>query len=207
MCCANHEQRPGSAPWSCSLWSGSPTRRILIPRSCPAVSSNARPSRALAMDPKAMLFDEVTSALDPELVAEVLAVMRRLAGQGMTMLVVTHEMSFARQVASRVVFMDHGRIVEEASPEQIFGAPRTAHARFPAHGAGAVGRIRSGQIADRKADLDLNHRPNGWIATSQRQESRRPESRLPGGASMVSAWPGSEGECRERPAYELLLLL
>jgi ABC-type polar amino acid transport system ATPase subunit len=86
-------------------------------------------ARALAMDPKAMLFDEVTSALDPELVAEVLAVMRRLANQGMTMLVVTHEMSFARQVASRVVFMDHGRIVEEASPEQIFGAPREPRTR------------------------------------------------------------------------------
>jgi ABC-type polar amino acid transport system ATPase subunit len=86
-------------------------------------------ARALAMDPKAMLFDEVTSALDPELIAEVLAVMRRLAGQGMTMLVVTHEMSFARQVASRVVFMDHGRIVEEASPEQIFGAPREPRTR------------------------------------------------------------------------------
>jgi ABC-type polar amino acid transport system ATPase subunit len=86
-------------------------------------------ARALAMDPKAMLFDEVTSALDPELIAEVLTVMRRLAGQGMTMLVVTHEMSFARQVASRVVFMDHGRIVEEASPEQIFGAPREPRTR------------------------------------------------------------------------------
>jgi polar amino acid transport system ATP-binding protein len=86
-------------------------------------------ARALAMTPKAMLFDEVTSALDPELVAEVLAVMRRLAGQGMTMLVVTHEMSFARQAASRVVFMDHGRIVEEASPEQIFGAPREPRTR------------------------------------------------------------------------------
>jgi ABC-type polar amino acid transport system ATPase subunit len=86
-------------------------------------------ARALAMDPKAMLFDEVTSALDPELIAEVLAVMRRLAGHGMTMLVVTHEMSFARQVASRVVFMDHGRIVEEASPEQIFGAPREPRTR------------------------------------------------------------------------------
>jgi len=86
-------------------------------------------ARALAMDPKAMLFDEVTSALDPELVAEVLAVMRRLAAQGMTMLVVTHEMNFARQVASRVIFMDHGRIVEEASPEQIFGAPREPRTR------------------------------------------------------------------------------
>ncbi len=86
-------------------------------------------ARALAMDPKAMLFDEVTSALDPELVAEVLAVMRRLAREGMTMLVVTHEMNFARQVASRVVFMDHGRIVEQDSPERIFGAPQEQRTR------------------------------------------------------------------------------
>ena len=81
-------------------------------------------ARALAMDPKAMLFDEATSALDPELINEVLTVMRDLAAGGMTMLVVTHEMNFARQVASRVIFMDHGRIVEQDTPERIFGAPR-----------------------------------------------------------------------------------
>jgi len=86
-------------------------------------------ARALAMDPKAMLFDEVTSALDPELVAEVLAVMRDLARRGMTMLVVTHEMNFARQVASRVIFMDHGLIVEEDVPERMFGAPRESRTR------------------------------------------------------------------------------
>jgi ABC-type polar amino acid transport system ATPase subunit len=86
-------------------------------------------ARALAMDPKAMLFDEVTSALDPELVAEVLAVMRDLARRGMTMLVVTHEMNFARQVASRVIFMDHGAIVEQDLPERIFGSPREARTR------------------------------------------------------------------------------
>jgi ABC-type polar amino acid transport system ATPase subunit len=86
-------------------------------------------ARALAMDPKAMLFDEVTSALDPELVAEVLAVMRDLARLGMTMLVVTHEMNFARQVASRVIFMDHGLIVEEDVPERMFGAPRESRTR------------------------------------------------------------------------------
>jgi polar amino acid transport system ATP-binding protein len=80
-------------------------------------------ARALAMDPVAMLFDEVTSALDPELVAEVLAVMQALAASHMTMLVVTHEMNFARQVAGRVIFMDHGQIVEEGPPEQIFTAP------------------------------------------------------------------------------------
>jgi ABC-type polar amino acid transport system ATPase subunit len=86
-------------------------------------------ARALAMDPKAMLFDEVTSALDPELVAEVLTVMRDLAKRGMTMLVVTHEMHFARQVAARVIFMDHGVIVEEDTPERIFGAPREPRTR------------------------------------------------------------------------------
>ncbi len=86
-------------------------------------------ARALAMDPKAMLFDEATSALDPELVAEVLAVMRRLASQGMTMLAVTHEMNFARQVASRVVFMDFGKIVEEDTPQRIFGDPREQRTR------------------------------------------------------------------------------
>ena len=86
-------------------------------------------ARALAMDPKAMLFDEATSALDPELVSEVLGVMRDLARRGMTMVVVTHEMNFARQVASRVIFMDHGRIVEEGDPSTIFGAPREARTR------------------------------------------------------------------------------
>jgi polar amino acid transport system ATP-binding protein len=86
-------------------------------------------ARALAMDPKAMLFDEATSALDPELVSEVLGVMRDLARRGMTMVVVTHEMNFARQVASRVIFMDQGRIVEEGDPATIFGAPREARTR------------------------------------------------------------------------------
>src|SRR5207344_3319893 len=80
-------------------------------------------ARALAMDPRLMLFDEPTSALDPELVGDVLAVMRSLADEGMTMLVVTHEMSFAREVADRVVFMDGGVIVEEGTPDQVIGSP------------------------------------------------------------------------------------
>lgn len=80
-------------------------------------------ARALAMDPLVMLFDEATSALDPELVAEVLAVMRELAMEGMTMLVVTHEIAFAREVADRVVFMDEGMIIEEGPPAQVIGAP------------------------------------------------------------------------------------
>ena len=81
-------------------------------------------ARALAMDPKIMLFDEPTSALDPELVGEVLSVMKKLAESGMTMIVVTHEMGFAREVADRVLFMDGGNIVEEGTPEEIFGNPQ-----------------------------------------------------------------------------------
>ena len=80
-------------------------------------------ARALSMDPQLMLFDEPTSALDPELVGDVLAVMRSLADEGMTMLVVTHEMSFAREVADRVVFMDGGVVVEEGPPQQVVEAP------------------------------------------------------------------------------------
>jgi len=80
-------------------------------------------ARALAMDPKAMLFDEPTSALDPEMVGEVLDVMKNLAREGMTMVVVTHEMGFAREVADRVVFMDQGSILEVASPDRFFTAP------------------------------------------------------------------------------------
>jgi polar amino acid transport system ATP-binding protein len=86
-------------------------------------------ARALAMGPQVMLFDEVTSALDPELVGEVLAVMRDLAKDGMTMLVVTHEMNFARDVADRVVFMDEGLIVEQGDPERFFTQPQTERAR------------------------------------------------------------------------------
>ncbi|MGC2938960.1 MULTISPECIES: amino acid ABC transporter ATP-binding protein [unclassified Brevibacterium] len=82
-------------------------------------------ARALAMEPKMMLFDEPTSALDPELVGEVLAVMKQLAEEGMTMVVVTHEMGFASEVADRVLFMDGGVIVEEGTPEQIFKAPKS----------------------------------------------------------------------------------
>lgn len=81
-------------------------------------------ARALAMEPQIMLFDEPTSALDPELVGEVLAVMKDLAREGMTMIVVTHEMGFAREVADRVVFMDEGMIIEEGKPEIIFSQPQ-----------------------------------------------------------------------------------
>ncbi len=81
-------------------------------------------ARALAMEPEIMLFDEPTSALDPEMVGEVLEVMKDLAESGMTMIVVTHEMGFAREVADRVLFMDGGNILEEGTPEQIFGNPQ-----------------------------------------------------------------------------------
>ena len=86
-------------------------------------------ARALAMEPKMMLFDEPTSALDPELVGEVLNVMKDLANQGMTMICVTHEMGFAREVADKVVFMAKGMILEEGTPEEIFTNPKTPEAR------------------------------------------------------------------------------
>ncbi|CCK26384.1 Glutamate transport ATP-binding protein GluA [Streptomyces davaonensis JCM 4913] len=86
-------------------------------------------ARALAMEPKALLFDEPTSALDPEMINEVLEVMRQLAHEGMTMVVVTHEMGFARSAANRVVFMSDGRIVEDRAPEDFFTAPESERAR------------------------------------------------------------------------------
>ena len=86
-------------------------------------------ARALAMDPICMLFDEPTSALDPEMIGEVLAVMQDLARDGMTMMVVSHEMGFARNVAHRVIFMDQGRIVEDATKEEFFGTPRSERAQ------------------------------------------------------------------------------
>ena len=85
--------------------------------------------RALAMNPKVMLFDEPTSALDPEMVGEVLDLMKKLADDGMTMAVVTHEMGFAREVADRVIFMADGKIVEEGKPAEFFAAPRTERAK------------------------------------------------------------------------------
>ncbi|MDB5071641.1 MAG: amino acid transporter ATP-binding protein, partial [Candidatus Eremiobacteraeota bacterium] len=87
-------------------------------------------ARALAMQPKVLLFDEPTSALDPEMIKEVLDVMKALAHTGLTMVVVTHEMGFAREVGDRVVFMDGGRIVEQASPEQFFSAPANPRAQL-----------------------------------------------------------------------------
>jgi ABC-type polar amino acid transport system ATPase subunit len=87
-------------------------------------------ARALAMKPKVMLFDEPTSALDPELVGEVLDVVAKLAGEGMTMVIVTHEMAFARDVGTNVMFIDHGQGVESGTPEEIFSNPKTERLRL-----------------------------------------------------------------------------
>ena len=97
--------------------------------------------RALAMQPRLLLLDEVTSALDPELVAEVLDVIRELAAGGMTMLIATHEMSFARDVANRVCFLHDGRILEQGPPEQVFGAPREDRTRQFLQRIVAAGRL------------------------------------------------------------------
>ncbi|MEH7119118.1 amino acid ABC transporter ATP-binding protein [Neobacillus vireti] len=86
-------------------------------------------ARALAMEPKLMLFDEPTSALDPEMVKEVLSVMKDLAQSGMTMAIVTHEMGFAREVSDRIIFLDEGKLLEEGSPEEFFNRPRTTRAK------------------------------------------------------------------------------
>lgn len=87
-------------------------------------------ARALAMNPKVMLFDEPTSALDPEMIVEVLDVMRSLTLEGMTMIIVTHEMGFAREVADRVIFMDHGAVVEDSTPQEFFNNPKSERTKF-----------------------------------------------------------------------------
>ncbi len=97
--------------------------------------------RALALDPELMLLDEVTSALDPELVGEVLEVIRELAAGGMTMLIATHEMAFAREIANRVCFLDGGVVLEQGPPEQIFGAPREQRTRRFLQRIVAAGRL------------------------------------------------------------------
>ncbi|MCY1138062.1 amino acid ABC transporter ATP-binding protein [Actinoplanes sp. Pm04-4] len=109
-------------------------------------------ARALAMDPQLMLFDEPTSALDPELVGEVLAVMRGLVADGMTMLVVTHEMAFAREVASRVVFMDGGLIVEQGPPAEVFGKPREERTRAFLHRVLEPTRVSESEIGAHLTD-------------------------------------------------------
>ena len=114
----------GAMPWSSSTASGLPTRPDAYPRQLSGgQQQRVAIARALAIRPKLMLFDEPTSALDPELVGEVLATMRDLAGQGLTMIVVTHEIGFAREAADRVVFMDGGVVVEEGRPEVVLSNP------------------------------------------------------------------------------------
>jgi glutamate transport system ATP-binding protein len=107
------EDQAGKAP---AQLSGGQQQRVAI-------------ARALAMDPKLILFDEPTSALDPEMIKEVLDVMRDLAAAGMTMIVISHEMGFARSAANRVVFMDGGRILEDAPPKEFFASPKTERAK------------------------------------------------------------------------------
>ena len=129
-CAARSKATPTSAAASCSTgsaWASRPTKY-------PAQLSGGQQqrvaiARALAMDPKAMLFDEPTSALDPEMIKEVLDVMVDLAERGMTMIVVTHEMGFARTAANRVVFMSDGAIVEENTPEEFFTNPQSDRAK------------------------------------------------------------------------------
>ena len=137
-------RRPSSAPTSSSSGSGSGTRQRSYPHQLSGgQQQRVAIARALMMRPHVMLFDEVTSALDPELVGEVLVVMRDLARDGMTMLVVTHEMQFARDVGDSLIFMDGGKIVEQGNPAEVLDRPKAERTqRFPAADAPARGLTR-----------------------------------------------------------------
>ena len=119
--------------------------------------------RSLAMEPKVMLFDEPTSALDPEMVGEVLDVMKDLAKNGMTMVVVTHEMRFARDVASRVLFLEGGRIAEEGTPEEIFGNPKCDRLK-EFLGKVEIADVRGDILEDGKVDIDEARRLHGLLS-------------------------------------------
>ena len=119
--------------------------------------------RSLAMEPKVMLFDEPTSALDPEMVGEVLDVMKDLASRGMTMVVVTHEMRFARDVSSRVLFLEGGRIREEGTPSEVFGSPKSDRLKLFL-GKVNVEAVRPGMLADGVIDVDEAMRLKAIIA-------------------------------------------
>ena len=128
--CAPSAPTPRPRAPSCSARVGVAERRTSIPAQLSGgQQQRVAIARSLAMDPKVMLFDEPTSALDPEMIAEVLDVMTELARSGMTMVVVTHEMGFARRAGHRIVFMDDGRIIEQGDPQTFFTAPRTERAR------------------------------------------------------------------------------
>ena len=119
------DEARGGGAWSCSSASGLAAKADAYPAQLSGgQQQRVAIARALAMKPMLMLFDEPTSALDPELVGEVLAVMKELARSGMTMMVVTHELGFAREVADTVVYMDHGAIVESGPAAEVLGAPR-----------------------------------------------------------------------------------
>ena len=142
-----------------SAW---PTRPNTIPNSCPAASSSVAIARSLAMRPKVMLFDEVTSALDPELTGEVLKVIGRLAAEGMTMILVTHEMAFAREVADKVIFMHQGQVWEEGAPAMLAAPPVRAVARTRAGRTESAGRAR--RLPDRARQHRQAHAPHALIA-------------------------------------------
>jgi polar amino acid transport system ATP-binding protein len=129
-------------------------------------------ARALSMEPELMLFDEPTSALDPELVGDVLAVMRRLASEGMTMIVVTHEMAFAREVADRVIFMDGGVIVEEGHPDRVIGDPQHHRTRT------FLKRVLDPTHVDPVADVDPDDERRSEI--KEAELSARAQPHLPG---------------------------
>jgi polar amino acid transport system ATP-binding protein len=129
-------------------------------------------ARALSMDPELMLFDEPTSALDPELVGDVLAVMRRLASEGMTMIVVTHEMAFAREVADRVIFMDGGVIVEDGHPERVIGDPQHHRTRT------FLKRVLDPTHVDPVADVDADDERRSQIKEAELSAHAQPH--LPG---------------------------
>ena len=123
--CANEiRQKPKRSPWTCwKKWASNKNQNAYPGQLSGGQQQRVAIARALAMNPKIMLFDEPTSALDPEMIKEVLDVMLSLAKEGMTMVVVSHEMGFARAAASRCIFMDEGQIVEEGHPDQLFDHP------------------------------------------------------------------------------------
>ena len=134
-------------------------------------------ARALAMEPRVLLFDEPTSALDPEMVGEVLDVMRGLAGSGVTMIVVTHELGFARQVADRVVFMDRGKIVEVGPPDRIFDAPEKERTRDFIRALSVHYRLEQARL-----DVDIALRSLSVSGTSRRMGFLRQRRRYAGAA-------------------------